>query len=572
LKIFWKYLRIHWFKVAIAVGFLGVTDIAQVMIPGYVRQGLDSLNDSAVTIATYKHIAIMIAGLLIVVAATRMVWRLIMWPMSRTVGYELRGELFRHLQKLDTSYYHKHSSGDLMSRANSDVDAIRMFFSMGFVVFFDVLFVMPLAIYVMLQANMTMGLAIAIPILLAPIFSIALTGKLSRSFRQSQEELGLLSGRVQEDITGTRVIKTYAREEAAYGNYMKQNLKTRARFLVVSRLFSLIGPYFHVVPQAAILVLVLVCTTAAMAGKFTTGEMVQMHIFAGLLSWPTFALGWGVTMLQRMRASLARVQEVFDEPLRQRAAVDAGADSVGGDLAFRDLSFNYDQNVSVIKELNLEIKEGQVLGLTGPTGCGKTTLLSLAVNLLEAPRGRIFLDDCDIREISPEKLRRHVALVQQTPYLFSRSLQENMAFARPDADLDDVQEAVRVAGLQPDLNQFEDGLDTLVGDRGLTLSGGQRLRVALGRALVARPQVLLLDDAFAAVDVQTEEIVWTGLREKMAGRTIIVVSHRISVLRRCDRIAVLEQGRISQEGSHQQLLKTDGFYSRTFALQELFES
>ncbi len=571
MNLFWHHLRKHWLKVAIAVAFLGVTDVAQVHVPRQIRIALDLLKSSNATIDAFRNAALTIVGLLLTVAIARMAWRLIMWPMSRRVEYELRQQLFKHLQRLDPGYYHHHPSGDLMSRANSDVEAIRIFFSMGFVVFFDVVFVTSMAIWFMLEVSWEMTLAVAVPIMVAPVFSVALTKKLSRAFKESQDELGALSGRAQEDIIGTRVLKTYAREEAAGENYMRQNLKTRGKFLVLSRIWSLIGPYFHLVPQVAMLVLALVCGTVLMSKRYSLGQIVEMQQYAFLLSWPTFALGWGITMLTRMRASLARVKEVLDEPQRQRAEIALGPDEVKGDLSFRNLSFGYEDGKPVASALDLEAPAGEILGITGPTGSGKTTLLSLAVNLIEPPRGAIFLDDVDVRDIAPEKLRRHVALVQQTPYLFSRTLSENLAFARPEADPKDIHDAVAVAGLQPDMRQFDEGLDTLVGDRGVTLSGGQRLRVAMGRALLARPRVLLLDDAFSAVDVNTEEAVWNALRERMAGRTIVVVSHRVSVLRRCDRIAVIEGGRISESGTHEQLLEGEGFYSRTFALQELFE-
>jgi ATP-binding cassette subfamily B protein len=494
-----------------------------------------------------------------------------MWPTARRVEYQVRKDLLGHLQRLDPGYYHRIPSGDLISRASHDVDSVRMFFSMGFAVFFDVLFVTPLAVAFMWSISPGMTLVAAPPIIIAPVFSLLITRKLESSFRAAQDSLGVLTARAQEDITGTRVLKTYAREAAAGVNYTRMNDHTRGKHLELVKYYSFIGPYFHTVHLAALVLLLMAGSAWALAGKVRAEDLLAFEGYVGLLSWPTFALGWGVTMLQRMKASLARVQEVMDEPPRDRACPTCGPDEVRGDLEFRKLTFGYGGDDPVLADLSLEVPAGSILGVTGPTGSGKSTLLSLAVALAEPPRGCVFLDGEDVLDIAPEKLRRHVALVQQTPYLFSRSLRENLAFARPDASEEDVREALRVAGLEPDLRQFEEELDTLVGDRGITLSGGQRLRVAMGRALLARPRVLLLDDAFSAVDVHTEEAVWNALRERMAGRTVMVVSHRVSVLRRCDRIAVIEKGGISELGEHAQLIGGDGFYARTFALQELFE-
>ncbi len=571
MRIFWKYLRRYWYLVAIAAVFLGCTDAAQVLIPGYFKAALDLLGKEGATRGDLVRIALTVAGLSMVMAIARMAWRLIMWPLARRVEYGVRRELFAHMQRLDPGFYHKHLSGDLISRASHDVDSLRMFFSMGFAVFFDVIFVMPLAIYWMAGIDWRLTLVVVPPILIAPLFSLAITKRLSRSFREAQDSLGLLTARAQEDIGGTRVLKTYAREEVAAANYARMNGHTRGKYLKLVKYYSFIGPYFHTVHQVATMLLLMAGSAWALAGKVTTGELVAFEAYIGILSWPTFALGWGITMLQRMRSSLARVQEILDEPQRERADASRGPDEVRGDISFKNLTFNYGGEQPVLEGLSLEIPAGQVLGVTGPTGSGKSTLLSLAVALFEPPEGAVFLDGHDVRGIAPEKLRRHVALVEQTPYLFSRTLSENLAFTRPDAGVEDIREAVRVAGLEPDLRQFEEGLETLVGDRGITLSGGQRLRVALGRALVARPRVLLLDDAFSAVDVHTEEAVWNALREKMAGRTVVVVSHRVSVLRRCDRIAVVEGGRVNEQGTHGELLAGDGFYARTFALQEMFE-
>jgi ATP-binding cassette subfamily B protein len=518
----------------------------------------------------FARAALVLVGLMLTTTVCRMAWRLTVWPVSYRMEYELRGDLLAHLRSLDSSYYHHHPPGDLLSRATSDIEALRRFLAWGAAIFLDVLIVLPVALTLMLRMHWRLGVVVAVPILAAPLVSLFISRRIMTVYKESQKTLGLLSARAQEDIAGVRVLKTYAREDAAARKYGALNTRVRDLLVYCSRIYGLIGPYFESVPKVALLLLLIAASTWPLVGRCTLGELVAFQWYVALLAWPTMGVGWGLAMLQRMRASAGRLEEVFAAAPRPRPPAEAAPREARGRLAFRELSLSLG-DTRVLDRLTLEAAPGETLGITGPTGSGKTTLLSLTVALIAPPPGTVFLDGRDVREIDPGWLRRQVALVQQVPYLFSRSLIENLAFARPDADPQDVHEAARVAGLQPDLQQLDEGFDTLVGDRGITLSGGQRLRVALGRALVARPAVLLLDDVFSAVDTYTEESVWSALRRTMAGRTMVITSHRASVLRRCDRIAVVEGGRVAEMGTHEALIATDGFYARSFALQEMFE-
>lgn len=627
------YLRPHLLPILIGLAFLAITDATQIAAPVYIQSAIDSLRrptscpsivgnrgssglapggvltrqapnaGQPIRTGDFVRAAVIMVGLTLVTSVFRMAWRCVIWPVSLRIERELRRDLLLHLQSLDPSYFHHHPVGDLMSRATSDVGVVQRFVASGTVTLFDILFVIPVTLFLMARMDLEIAVITAAPILLGPFLSSIIMGRLSRAYRRSQDALGLLSARVQEDVTGIRVLKSYAREHLALANFATLNQRVCEGLLGVSRWQGLIGPYFQFIPQVSMLLLVGLGISWAFPGRCTTGELVAFQWYLGILSWPTFGVGWSMALIRRLDSSLERLVEVFAVPARRRSAIAGGsdhaeggrslleisasvdglrfdarcgglparADDGAGELSFRGLTFGWNGS-PVLDHLDLEIPAGQILGLTGPTGSGKSTLLSLVVGLAEPPEKTVFLDQKDVREIAPGRLRRFVALVEQAPYLFSRTLRENVAFARPDATPQEVSEASLIAGLAPDLSRFDSGLDTLVGDRGIRLSGGQKLRVAIARAVLARPRVLLLDDVFSAVDSETEETVFGSLLASMAGRTVVVVSHRVSVLRRCDRIAVLENGRISECAPHQELLDRRGFYARTFSFQELFET
>jgi ATP-binding cassette subfamily B multidrug efflux pump len=421
--------------------------------------------------------------------------------------------------------------------------------------------------------DLPLALAAASPLLIGVPLSALMMRRLHARYKDSQDSHGVLTGRVQEDISGVRALKTYAREEASLGNFDRVNSDYTAKAVCVSFYDALFEPYFRFVPQIGFVAVLAWGGWKLYQDEILVGDLVAFLAYVGLMIWPIFAGGLGFNMLQRARASAKRLEEILSVAPERRPPEQSGPDRFSGELAFRGLTFRHEgQDAATIRDLSLDLPAGTVLGITGPTGSGKSTLLYVAAGLLPAPNGAVLLDGADISEIGRGKLRRAVTLVEQTPFLFSRSLEDNLAYGREDAGPERVREAVRLASLDADVERFDKGLATMVGERGVTLSGGQRLRAALARALVIEPRVLLLDDVFSAVDVETEKAIWSRIRPKLAWTTVVVVSHRISVLRECDRIAVIHDGGLSEYGTHEELLRGDGFYARTFALQEQFES
>ena len=574
-----KYLRRHWPVMAGGLLILLACSGMQVCQPLVMRrvfndlqQSLDGALSAEAATAGIWRCFLLFLGLTLMVALTRMTWRLIIWPLGRRMEYEIRRDLFAHLRGLPPAFFHAATTGDLMSRATSDLEAVRRFYSMGLVCFADALLILPASLMLMARMDLPLALAAASPLLVGVPLSAVLMRRIHARYRSSQDSLGELTGRVQEDIAGVRALKTYAREPAALDNFERANADYTAKAVRVSFYDALFEPYFRFVPQIGFVAVLAWGGYKLAAGRMQAGDLVAFLAYVELMIWPIFASGMGLNMLQRARASAKRLEEIFSVPPDEHPPEEAGPERLDGRLAFRGLTFTHrGKQAPAIADFSLEIPAGTVLGITGPTGSGKSTLLSLAAGLLTPPRGTVWLDGADLCEVGRGKLRRAVTLVEQTPFLFSRSLEENLAYGREESCPERVREAVRRAALESDVERFDGGLATVVGERGVTLSGGQRLRAALARALVIEPRILLLDDVFSAVDVDTERAIWSRVRPRLKGTTILVVSHRISVLRQCDRVAVIQDGRLAEHGSHEELIRGQGFYARTFALQERFE-
>jgi ATP-binding cassette subfamily B multidrug efflux pump len=599
-----KYLRRHWLLMVAGLLILLVCSTMQVAQPLVMREVFNDLQQAlggpggpaapadraappaadgtgapAATLSREAalqriwYFFLLFLGLTLAVALTRVCWRIIIWPLGRRMEYEIRRDLFEHMRGLPPAFFHGSTTGDLMSRATSDIEAVRRFYSMGLVCFFDALLIIPASFVLMARMDLPLALAAASPLLLGVPLSTVMMRRFHARYKAGQDSLGELTARVQEDIAGVRAIKTYAREAAAFTNFERANADYTDKAVRVSLYDALFEPYFRFVPQIGFIAVIAWGGWKLAVGQMRAGDLVMFLAFVEVMIWPIFASGMGLNMLQRARASAGRLEEIFAAAPDRRPPEEAGPERIGGDLSFRGLTFAHrGKEAPAVADLNLEVPAGTVLGITGPTGSGKSTLLNLAAGLLTAPKGTVFLDGTDLGEVGRGKLRRAVTLVEQTPFLFSRSLEDNLAYGRENCPPELVREAVSLAALDGDVERFEQGLATVVGERGVTLSGGQRLRAALARALVVEPRVLLLDDVFSAVDVETEKAIWRRLRPKLAGTTVIVVSHRISVLRECDRVVVIQEGRLSESGTHQELLRGDGFYARTFALQEQFES
>jgi ABC-type multidrug transport system fused ATPase/permease subunit len=487
--------------------------------------------------------------------------RLLAGRVSLGVEYDLRNRMYEHLHSLELAFFDGQQTGQLMSRATVDLQSVRFFLGYGLIFILQSALTIVIAAGVMLVVDP--GLA---AIALAPMpFVIWVSFRYGRRNRPAQQEvqqrIAELTAEAEENISGVRVVKAFAQEERQLRRFSRAVARVFDQSMVSTRLRAFYGPFIGFLPQLGLAAVLFVGGRQAINGSLDVGDFVAFYGYVLMLTSPMRMLGIALGMAQRAVASGARVFELLDRRPEMTAPADAAALPAGaGRVELRDVSFGYGEGEPVLRDVDLEVEAGRTVALVGPTGSGKTTLVMLIPRLYDADEGTVLVDGVDVRTVDPSSLRREVAVVSDDAFLFSASLRDNITYARPEASEEQVLEAVRRAGLAELLDDLPDGLDTLVGERGLTLSGGQRQRVAIARALIAEPRILILDDATSSVDATTESRIKSALREVMEGRTTFVIAHRLSTISLADEVVVLEGGRIAARGTHAELLDDSLLY------------
>jgi ATP-binding cassette subfamily B protein len=539
--------------------------------PLIVGGAVDALRRDVSTAALLRY-----GLLLLLVAALQGVFsysqRMTLVSLSRDVEFDLRNDYFAQLERLPLQFFQRHHTGDLMARATNDLGAVRMLCGPAIMYAANTVFAAAGALFFMVRIHgrLTVLALAAMPVV---AFATRLFGdRIHRHFEKVQAQFADLSTRAQESFAGVRVVRAYAQEGAEQEAFAELN----RRYVEANRRLVLWSAAFHPLLQALVgLGFVAVLGYGGrltQQGSISVGEFVTFNLFLGKLVWPMIAIGWVINLVQRGSASLERMQDVLaaTPSIRdQEPLVELGA--VRGEIRCERLDFSYDEGAPVLHGLELEIPAGSTIAVVGRTGAGKSTLLSLLPRLLDPPPGTLFIDGVDVRRARLAELRAAIAMVPQESFLFSASLRDNIAFGRPQSSAGEIEEAARVAGLEGDLETLPVGLDTVIGERGITLSGGQKQRVALARALLRRPRILLLDDCLSAVDTQTEERILRRLREVFVGRTVVMVSHRISTVALADQIIVLDGGAIVERGRHEELVARGGIYADLHRRQQLEE-
>jgi ATP-binding cassette, subfamily B, multidrug efflux pump len=516
--------------------------------------------------------------LLIVAAATfqglfRYCWRVNINGFSRRCEADLRDRVFTHLQKLPLSYFQHTKTGDLMSRLTNDIQAVRELMGFGSLAIVDALVVIVFSVSVMITIDpwLTLWSMIAMPVI--PVVVRFFGRHIFRWSRDAQEHLSTMSSYVQENLAGIRVVQAYAQEQNQINGFEDISRAYRHKAVWLGTLWGVFWPLMQVMAGVAATIVLWLGGRQVLQGTMTLGEFVAFNGYLSMLTWPLMAIGYVVNQYQRGTAALSRISEVLDvaiSPRYEARAAEARSAPAGGTIEFRDLTFTYERAYGpALKNINLTIPAASICGIVGETGSGKSTLVNLLLRLHEPGDGMIFIDGVDIKEWPLRELENAVGLVGQDIFLFSGSIRDNISFGVENGDRARIEHAARIAQLLPTIHSFGAQFETVIGERGVRLSGGQKQRTALARAIIKDPPVLILDDAFSSVDVETEEEILRALKEFMKGRTTLLISHRISTVRDADLIVYLRSGEVIEQGTHEQLIARGGAYYELFQRQRL---
>ena len=556
-----------------------LTNGIAVQFPQVLRHAINDLH-SGVTSQKLLKFALAIIAVFVAKGIFQFLTRWIVIGISRDIEFDLRNDLFAHLERLSHSYYQRNRTGDIMARATNDLNAVRNLLGPAIMYSANTIVFTALAVGYMLRISPKLTIFAFLPLPVASIVIQYFGRRIHERFERIQAMFSDISARAQENFSGARVIRAYVQEQAEIAAFEGANQEYIRRSLGLVRLMGMLWPTLELMLGIAVVIVLWLGGRQVLAGKMNVGDFVAFNTYMAQLMWPVIALGCVINLFQRGTASMTRIEEIFsqkpeiaDDPQIETRLPDVIRE-IEGEIEFRNLNFGYD-GVPVLKDINLRIPAGSSLAIVGPTGSGKTTLVSLIPRIYDAAAGSVLIEGRPIREYALDSLRRQIGFVPQETFLFSDTIRENIAYGLSQEDstasLDEIKAAAEAANIANDIEGFPDGYNTMVGERGITLSGGQKQRTAIARALLRSPRILILDDALSSVDTHTEDKILNHLREIMRGRTTIFISHRVSTVRNADRIAVLHQGRIVELGTHDELIARSGYYTDLYNKQLLEE-
>lgn len=582
---FWEYK--HLFIPGLLFTMLSAA--FQITVPMIVRQVVDSIPRFVTLYSLYAGsgvegalfgsffmalltFALVIIGLSLISGVFAFMMRRTVVVASRHIEFDLRNALYDHLQKLSPRFYQWFSTGDVITRATNDIEHVRRYIGPAIMYLTRAVVIVATAVTVMLiiSPELTLYALVPMPLLAISVFFVA---KMVHARSEAlQKQYSKLTSRVQEALSGIRVLKAYTRERAEAASFDEESSQYRSRMLDLARLDAAWRPAFLLLVGLSQIIVVWVGGRLVMEGVVTIGNIAEYLIYVALMTWPVASLGYVITMVQRASASMIRLNEIFDtEPaIADTERTDPSIKTIDGAVAFEDVTFRYEENEDlVLQNVSFEVPAGSTLAIVGRTGSGKSTLVEMIPRLLEPTSGTVRIDGRDVAEIPLETLRSSIGYVPQDVFLFSDTVANNIAFGALDAAEEQIERAAAEAELLENVRSFPKQFETFVGERGITLSGGQKQRTSMARALIRTPSILILDDALSAVDTKTENNILRHLRKQYGKRTIVLVSHRISTVQDADLILVMEEGRVAERGTHEELIVNEGLYASLYEKQLL---
>lgn len=564
------YLYKYRVKYILGILTLVAVDTINVYIPQFTGQVTDGLSDGSLDMSGVFTLIFKILLCGLAIALCRFLWRYFIFGSARAIEYDMRNDLFAHLERLSMNYYNKNKTGDLMAHFTSDLNAVRMSVGMAVISSFDAIF-MTIIIFIKMFFGISFSLTIlaAIPLVFIAFASIWYGKNIKIRFAQKQAAFSDLTDAANENISGIRVIKAFVQERAqlkSFANYNKENMD---KTMNVVKLQAIAIPLLDVITGLSSLVTLAYGGYLAISGSISLGQFIMFNQYIGMLVWPMLAIGESITMFSQGKASLNRIYDIFraKPEIENNGTYDK---PINGDIELNNLSFTYeDKTVPALNNISLKVNKGETLAIVGKTGCGKTTLVNLLLRMYNVCDGMIKIDGVDINDFKLKTLRENFAYVLQDNFLFSDTLTNNIGFGVEKPTMDMITSAAKNALIHDNIMDFKDGYDTLVGERGVTISGGQKQRSSIARALLKDAPILILDDSLSAVDTDTEEKILTNLSNIRKDKTSIIIAHRISTIMNADKILVLDDGNMAEYGTFDELINQNGIFARMYEKQQL---
>lgn len=573
LKPLLKYFKKYKWGYILGIFFLLFIDVVQLYIPQILKYFANDYQRGVLTMASATKYAILTIVTGLMVAVARYFWRNFIIGNSMRVDYDLRKDFFWKLTSLSQNFFNTHKTGDLMSLATNDINAVRMTLGQGIIMFIDSTFLLILNLIMMIvTTNVLFASKVLFTIPLIILLVTRFGGVIHSHFKAVQAQYGKITDRAQENFSGIRIIKAFGQEEENEKLFREENQKYYDKNIELAKLQSFFNPFIQVLSNLSYLFLLFFGAKEVMAGTMLLGEFIAFNAYLGLMMWPARALGMVIVFMQKGAASMDRLTNIFKTQPEIVDGTDAiELDNIKGEIEFKNVSFKYAKDLPyALKDISFKIEPGKTLAILGRTGSGKSSIVNVLLRLYDLDQGEILVDGHNIKDLTLNSLRENISYVPQDDFLFSKTVKENIEF-HYEEELDDetIEEYAKIAGVYDDVMDFKDGFDTILGERGVTLSGGQKQRVSIARALAKEKNILIMDDSLSAVDTQTEEKILKNLSQDEGHVSKIIISHRVSTIQDADEILFIEDGAIVERGTHDELVKLGGRYEKLYEDQLL---